>query len=169
MNIVRNYCLKNFPNFEENILKIIESDLDDELELVYIRRETFGLRKPINPEYDSFKMLIDKKLLRMFQEIDYIYVIEIHSEKEKLEWILNEKLFDSNKESQVYSFLSRMSVILLMDHNKEFREYLINKKNYTKIMDYGNVVNKSWRNPKFNIIEILMDYFPKKIDKTKTK
>ena len=151
MEIVKNYCNENFPEYEQYILKIIENDLDDKLELVYVKQLFMGVNNY------SFYLLMDRNLYDIFNKIqDPLYqMIIVSDDKLKMKFIDEDRM-------AVNKFIVQSSLLILQDDNisKEFRDYLNkNCENYEDLLKYATIISSGWIKPKFDCVDVILNVF----------
>jgi hypothetical protein len=156
MDIIEKYCNKNFKHYEKNILSLIEKDMDDGMEMVYIKRNDL-------PNDNGFYILMARELLNIFQNIeDYVYDLEIIDNiKKKIEWMERKQQYLPKDEKIVNKFIVKSSIVILIDNNDnsiKLRKYLKdNCKNYKDLLRYAVIIKSGWIKPKFNCVKVLLN------------
>lgn len=155
LTLIKNYCLQNLQNVEENIFKIISDDMEDGLELVKISRDYID---------SSCLLLLDKKLLKIFKSIeDHIYKINIVNDMNKKIKMMEEKIQYYNKDRKIINnFLLKSCFLLIIENNIDFENYLNNHKNVDDVEDlkkYILIIKYGWMKPKFDCINLMLDEF----------
>ena len=60
----------------------------------------------------------------------------------------------------VNSFLAKISMILVMDKDKEFMDYLgENCGDFTDLIKYTQIISSGWIKPRFDAIKIILNAF----------
>lgn len=153
MNIVKEYCNKNFNNIEDNIFKIIEDDLDDKLILLNVSRD-------YTPH--NFKILINEDLYNIFNVIeDGAYnLVPINDIKIKMNMMEREINYEDKDKIYVNKFITNVSLISLQDNKDEFEKYLNkNCKDFTDLLKYATIISSGWIKPKFSCVKVLLNDF----------
>lgn len=149
MNIVKE-CLSNSKNIEENILRMIENDMEDGLDLLKISRNDIEFPTP------TF-ILVENKLTIFLKTIeDYVYDIEILDINLKMKYIEQGRWYNEVDKRVVNKYLLNCSLILL-DNNEEFLDYLrktYNEEKYDDLLKYYLIKKNGWIKPRFNILNL---------------
>lgn len=160
INTIKKYCNKEFLEYEKNILKIIESNLDDKLELIRIKLLYMGVAE----EKGCF-LLIDRNLLNIFENIDdsLFDIVKINDIKLKMRFIKKEEQYNLKDKYVINKFLLQNSILILNTENEntiKFRKYLDkNCENFSELLKYCIIIKNGWLKPKFNCVNILLNSF----------
>ena len=142
--------LKQFENVDENIIKMIIDDTNDELTLCRLGNSYF---------------VVDDKLLELIKSIeklmDFHHLDKVDGNMDiKMMFVQLEKNYNQSDNKMLNKYF-RLVIKHLFKHNeKNITDYLKNHiKDSEDLIKYGLIMKNGWLKPKFNIIEVLLNNF----------